>query len=249
LLGHLLKKTKYPTAWRLDDRDWPVILRQRAGTKRITMRVCGMTDTLRVSAPPRCSAKGLIQVLEEHTAVLTVRARELPPRKAFIPGAELPFLDGILHLRHEPGRRTSWEEIDGGYILTVGGQPEHFPRRVRDAIRKRCELLLRESCATAFDTAAHSYNLRPLKKISLQNAGGRWGSCAPDGTLRFSWRLVFAPRWILDYVAAHEVAHLAEMSHSPRFWAVVETITPDARKARAWLQRYGSQIHRIGPAI
>ncbi len=213
------------------------------------MRVCGLTDTLRISAPPSCSAKMLCQVLQDHSDVLSRRAAELPARQSFEDGAILPFLGTKLTLHHDASARTHWHKDGEQWVLTVGGQVEFFARRVRDALRKRAQQELRTACDLAFAAAATTHTLRPIHRISLSDARGRWGSCATDGTLRFSWRLVFAPDWVLQYVAAHEVAHLAEMSHGPRFWTVVETITPHTQPAKRWLQRYGSQIHRIGPAI
>ena len=84
------------------------------------------------------------------------------------------------------------------------------------------------------------------RAVRLKDTRSRWGSCAPDGTLAFSWRLVMAPGWVLDYVAAHEVAHLRELNHSARFWALVETRTPHREAAQDWLRLNGSTLLRIG---
>jgi predicted metal-dependent hydrolase len=64
--------------------------------------------------------------------------------------------------------------------------------------------------------------------------------------LSFSWRLVLAPRYVLDYLAAHEIAHLVEMNHSPRFWRVLRRICPDMERAKAWLDVHGTDLHRYG---
>ncbi len=209
--------------------------------------MCPLTDTLRISAPPSCSAKILHDVLQTYSDTLSDQAAKLPPRQLFHTGAVLPLLGAELTLHHDSKARTHWHKKDEHFILTVGGQPEFFARRVREALRKRAQQELRSACNAAFTKAALTHTLRPIRRIGLSDTRGRWGSCASDGTLRFSWRLIFAPHWVLEYVAAHEVAHLAEMSHSPRFWNVVEAITPHAQSAKRWLQRYGSQIHRIGP--
>src|SRR5262249_22079251 len=74
----------------------------------------------------------------------------------------------------------------------------------------------------------------------------RWGSCSTSGALSFSWRLVLAPRFVLDYLAAHEVAHLLEMNHSPRFWRLLSRICPDMERAKAWLDARGTELHRYG---
>ena len=83
---------------------------------------------------------------------------------------------------------------------------------------------------------------RSYQAIVLRDTRSRWGSCTSDGRLMFSWRLAMAPPAVLDYVAAHEVAHLRHMDHSPRFWATVAGLVPDYAKHRDWLRRHGSEL-------
>jgi predicted metal-dependent hydrolase len=83
-------------------------------------------------------------------------------------------------------------------------------------------------------------------RISVKDTSTRWGSCAPDGALAFSWRLVLTPPFVQDYVAAHEVAHLRYMNHGKRFWGLVDTLTPHTRAAIPWLRREGARLLRIG---
>jgi predicted metal-dependent hydrolase len=85
-----------------------------------------------------------------------------------------------------------------------------------------------------------------IKAIRVKDTQSRWGSCAPDGTLAFSWRLVMAPDAVLDYVVAHEVAHLRELNHSPRFWAHVKALAPHRDEAEAWLREEGPGLLRVG---
>jgi predicted metal-dependent hydrolase len=80
----------------------------------------------------------------------------------------------------------------------------------------------------------------------VRDPKGRWGSCSHRGRLSFSWRLILAPEWVLDYVIAHEVAHLVEMNHGPRFWRLVERLYPDSLRPREWLRRNGTRLHRYG---
>ena len=87
--------------------------------------------------------------------------------------------------------------------------------------------------------------LRP-KRLTVRDQTSRWGSCSSTGALSFSWRLILAPPLILDYVAAHEVAHLAEMNHGPRFWALCRKTMPRTDEAKTWLQVYGIDLHRYG---
>jgi predicted metal-dependent hydrolase len=83
-------------------------------------------------------------------------------------------------------------------------------------------------------------------RISVKETRSRWGSCSDDGALAFSWRVIFAPPFVLDYLAAHEAAHLREMNHSRRFWALVFKCTPHAESGRNWLHLNGAELHAIG---
>ena len=88
-----------------------------------------------------------------------------------------------------------------------------------------------------------------VKRVSIRDQSSRWGSCTSAGSLSFSWRLILAPPYVLDYLAAHEVAHLVEMNHSPRFWRVVARICPSVERAKNWLDTYGNDLHRYGIRI
>ena len=86
------------------------------------------------------------------------------------------------------------------------------------------------------------------RSISLRDQTSRWGSCTAGGLLSFSWRLIMAPAHVLDYVAAHEVAHLVEMNHGPRFWKHVARCMPRLEEAKRWLRSHGADLHRYGAA-
>ena len=85
-----------------------------------------------------------------------------------------------------------------------------------------------------------------FRKINIRDQKSRWGSCSTDGVLNYSWRLVLAPPYVLDYVAAHEVAHLREMNHSTRFWRLVLSHCPGSRSAKTWLKLHGTRLHALG---
>ncbi len=141
-------------------------------------------------------------------------------------------------MRHEPGRRVA--RIEDG-ALVVGGDAAGLARRVERLLR--AEALRRIAARVAVHAAA--LGVRPAA-VRLKDTRTRWGSCAPDRTLSFTWRLVMAPDWVLDYVVAHEVAHLREMNHGPRFWALCESRTPHRAAATAWLKRHGPGLLRAG---
>ena len=123
------------------------------------------------------------------------------------------------------------------------GRVEHAPRRLRDWLADEARRDL--DARVLVHTRALGVK---AKRIAVRDQATRWGSCSTTGVLSFSWRLILAPPRILDYVAAHEVAHLAEMNHGPRFWAHVERLLPTMKEDKLWLQVYGLDLHRYGPS-
>jgi hypothetical protein len=167
----------------------------------------------------------------------------LPDARPIADGASIP-LRGELHLiRHAAGRRgTVTRAVDeDGPVLLVAGRVEHLRRRVLDFLKREA----RRDLERAVARHAMVLGVRP-KAIRLRDQTTRWGSCSSTGTLSFSWRLVMAPPFVLDYLAAHEVAHLHEMNHSPRFWHLVESLCPRTSQARAWLNSEGLHLHAVG---
>jgi predicted metal-dependent hydrolase len=165
-----------------------------------------------------------------------------PAGSAVGDGTVLPFGDRTLTIRAAAGKAVVHR--DG--VLEVPGPAGGHAVRVAAWLREEA----RRECAGAVDRHAARLGLEP-GRISLRDPRSRWGSCTSNGDLMFSWRLIMAPSAVLDYVVAHEVAHLAELNHSPRFWAVVRRLCPDFQPARAWLRRNGAALHAhdfAGPA-
>lgn len=126
-------------------------------------------------------------------------------------------------------------------LIHVPGQPAHMTRRLVD--------WLKAEAAHELDIASHKYAQAmgaKFRKLTVRDQKSRWGSCSSDGVLSYSWRLILAPAFVLDYVAAHEVAHLREMNHSIRFWRLVLRHCPDGRNAKTWLKLYGPTLHTLG---
>ncbi|MEJ2117981.1 MAG: SprT family zinc-dependent metalloprotease, partial [Alphaproteobacteria bacterium] len=139
-----------------------------------------------------------------------------------------------------PAENKALEDTRDFPRICVSGGESHGPRRLSDWLRAEAKADLSSR------VAHHAANLevRP-KRISVRDQSSRWGSCSSTGTISFSWRLIFAPSYVLDYVAAHEVAHLREMNHGPRFWRLVRDTMPDVAKARNWLKQKGTELHRF----
>lgn len=216
--------------------------RRSRRARRVSLRIDPRAGEVVVTLPPRAARRAGMALLITHAAWVRERLAALSPHIPFAPGAEVP-LGGVPHVvrRAPEGREAAagaW--LEPGAIV-VPGPEEALPGRVaaflREEARRRIQTL----------TAGHAAALgvRP-RAIRLKDTRSRWGSCAPDGTLAFSWRLVMAPDWVLDYVVAHEVAHLKELNHSDRFWAHVARLTPHRDAAVAWLRDHGPGLLRVG---
>jgi predicted metal-dependent hydrolase len=125
--------------------------------------------------------------------------------------------------------------------LRVSGGSDHIARRVRDWLKKYAKNEVTYK-ATKFSNLLN----KKIKKVSVRDTRTRWGSCSSRGNLSFSWRLIFAPERIVDYVCAHEAAHLVELNHSPRFWKLVYQLVGEWESSKEWLRKNGARLHRYG---
>jgi predicted metal-dependent hydrolase len=149
-------------------------------------------------------------------------------------------------IEHRPGERgTVWVELgdDGRHALCVAGEAPHVARRVRDYLKREA----RRELEAASRRYAGELDVK-VKRVSVRDQASRWGSCSTTGVLSYSWRLILAPPFVLDYLAAHEVAHLVEMNHSRAFWRIVGRICPNTARAKMWLDNHGADLHRYGVA-
>lgn len=225
-----------------------VEVRHHPAARRMTLRISRAQRAVIVTMPMQCDLDQAGQFVSRHMDWVKARLGSLPKPVPFADGAEIP-LRGAPHTvcflgRLQRGPVVSAERNEnGGGRLIVSGDPAHAPRRLQD-------WLIAQARADLDDRVAwHAANLklRP-RAIAVRDQVSRWGSCSTTGMLSFSWRLILAPPLILDYVAAHEVAHLAEMNHGPRFWELVRETMPRMDEAKRWLQIYGMDLHRFGPA-
>lgn len=178
-------------------------------------------------APARAFAEEKADWLQEHLNQMAA------PATVAI-GGSLPIAGRDTRLTRGP--RTEW--FPETAELAISTRARHVPAAAAGLLKA----LARERLAAASDHHAARLG-RPYTRLTLRDTRSRWGSCTSDGGLMYSWRLIMAPSAVLDYVAAHEVAHLAEMNHSPRFWAVVADLCPDYPEHRKWLRDKGQTLH------
>lgn len=177
---------------------------------------------------------------------ISARLNELPEARPLSPGAELTVMGSPVRLVQRPGRARWLPDDDGRAVIVAQGEGEGFARAVQRLLRKQALEGL-----TAL-TRTHAAALgATMPQVALTDARSRWGSCKPSvggqaAVIRYSWRLALAPLPVADYVAAHECAHLRELNHGPRFWALVEGLVGDPAPHRAWLRAHGARLHAIG---
>lgn len=217
----------------------PVRWRRSARAAKVSMRICPREGEVVITLPPRSDRRAGLKLVREHADWVLEKLAGLAPPVVFAPGVTLP-IGGRRHaIRHEP-RLRGGAFLDGDAIVVTGAR-EFLPRRVGDFLRG--EAKRRIGVLAAGHAAVLGVTPRAIR---MKDTRSRWGSCAPDGTLAFSWRLVMAPGWVTDYVVAHEVAHLRELNHSARFWSLVERLTPNRERAAEWLRRHGPGLLRVG---
>lgn len=213
---------------------------RNARARRASLRVDPANRRVVLTAPLRMARGTAVGFAETQAGWIAARLERLPERRPFVDGVEIPLF-GVPHrLRHRPDARgTVWRE---GSEIHVAGRAEHLSRRVKDWLVGE---LKKELVPGVHAKAARAE--RQVKRISVRDTRSRWGSCGPDAALSFSWRLVFAPPEVLDYLAAHETAHLVHLNHSPRFWALARVLCDGPIEGpQAWLKKNGETLLQYG---
>jgi predicted metal-dependent hydrolase len=222
------------------DAELPVTFLRSARARRVSLRVDSARRRIVLTAPLRMSRDMALNFAHVQGGWIAARLKRLPQPRPFQDGAEVPVF-GVPHrIRHRPEKRgTVWLEANE---IHVAGRAEHLPRRLRDwliAELKRRVMPLVQAKAERLQ--------RPVKRVGLRDSRSRWGSCGPDGGLSFSWRLVFAPPEVLDYLVAHEVAHLVHKNHGPRFWAAARALCDGPMDPpKSWLRANGEALMQYG---
>lgn len=220
----------------------PLRLRRNASARRLILRTESRPDGAAgvvVTLPRGVPEAEAIAWAGTQQRWIERHLEKLPDRVPFTEGAVIPFR-GVDHvIRHRPDARRGVWAADGE--ICVSGRPEHMARRVADWLKRQARETITERVAETAARIDASYG-----RIAIRDTKSRWGSCAAGGNLNFSWRLVLTPAFVFDYVVAHEVAHLKEHNHGPDFWHLVEQLTPETDRARAWLNSFGARLHRFG---
>lgn len=223
----------------------PVEVRRHPKARRLTLRVSRTQHAVILTMPRNSDLSEADRFLLRNRDWVRERLECVPEPVPLVEGASFP-LRGVPHeIAFEPTQRGAGVvEIAARVgrrapVIIVRGLSEHAPRRLRDWLYAEAARDLH----AAASRYAKTLGVKPLR-ITLRDQKTRWGSCSSDGQLSFSWRLLLAPPVVLDYVAAHEVAHLVHMNHGPRFWRLVDRIMPRTSEAKAWLRIHGMDLYR-----
>lgn len=233
--------------------DGPLALRWRRSVR--ARRLCLRTGAkgLELVVPQAAPLAEAGAFAAGHAGWIARQLARTPAAALVGPGAAVPYLGTELTIVHRTdrlargpaGERVAW---CAGGALHVRGESAHLPRRVEDFLRAEAKARL-----TALAREKGALLGRQPSRITVRDTASRWGSCSTSGALSFSWRLVMTPPWVLDYVAAHEVAHLRHMNHGPRFWrACCGLLAPGeaaprqvVERARSWLRQNGPALHAV----
>jgi predicted metal-dependent hydrolase len=235
---------KTPAA--IEDVGARVEVRRHAGARRLTLRVSRTKRAVIVTVPLQCGLDEAGTFLSRHIDWVRERLDNLPDLVPLSDGIAMPLRGKPHQIAFTASTRTRVIGLETAVPsrprILVPGPVELASKRLKNWLADEAMRDLERSVAVH----ARKLNVHP-KRIAIRDQTSRWGSCSTTRVLSFSWRLVLAPPAVLDYVAAHEVAHLREMNHGPRFWALLKDASPDYEAQKRWLQVYGLDLHRYGP--
>jgi hypothetical protein len=216
----------------------PIIIRKHPRSQRMVIRYQPLQHSVGLTLPRYVSIRQGLHFVEEKRAWLEQQIRENVRQIPLIHGQAIPMFGREYTIHHTGGRGVV--ALKGDNIL-VPGEPEFLNRRLREWLKRQTAAEINRIATIKAKTINKKY-----KKIIMRDTTSRWGSCSHDGNLSFSWRLVFAPFEVLEYVVSHEIAHLKHHNHSQAFWKVVELLYPDHETTQKWLRTKGTILYAYG---
>ncbi len=222
-----------------DGRDIPIRTQRNRQARHMTLRIDAKDGCAVLTLPTYVAIREGMDFAKSKADWLACRLDELAPHTPFADDATIPYHGQDILIRHFP--LAGPDPMLVGDMLYVPGSPAMVPGTVREWLMEEARRAL--SIRVAVKAAMIRRNPPPFR---LTDPKARWGSCSSDGRLCFSWRLIMAPIEVLDYVVAHEVAHLLALNHGPRFHAIVGRLTHHVDYATRWLDTEGARLLRYG---
>lgn len=217
-----------------------VMFKRHAQARRMVLRLNAEGTAVVVTVPSHASRIQAIDFTERSRGWIEQKLAAHGGSTPMTPGNRIPLRGSEHEIVHVPSRRGTVTSDPLAGVIRVPGEVPHVPRRLLD--------WLKTTARAELTSASRKYAaLMGVKfsRVTIRDQRSRWGSCSAAGELSYSWRLILTPPHVLDYVAAHEAAHLKHMNHGRHFWRLVLTHCPDAAKAKKWLKANGQSVHRI----
>lgn len=239
----LVKRPKIiePALLTLEGRSIAVSFKRNVRARRLVLRLSRDRSGVIVTLPPRVSRSEALGFVRNSSRWISERLKSEPAGRPLRAGEDIVIRGEARRILHSGSRRGTVALTEA--VVIISGDEAHLGRRLLDWLKGQAKRDL--IAASEFYAAAMGVK---FNRLSVRDQKSRWGSCSSDGTLSYSWRLVLAPPFVLDYVAAHEVAHLKHMNHSRNFWRLVLTHCPHAGRAKSWLKAHGGELHAYAMA-
>lgn len=237
-LRNMWSNESLPEYLQVGEETLPLVIRRHQRAKRICLRYNPTAHAISLTLPRHTRVGDGLAFLMQKTEWLVETLQEMPTKKQIKPGVVIPLLGKRVRIKHDGDLAHAWEIRDD--VLYVSGDRDQFSENVTYA--------LREIASRTLSAIANRYALRigrRIQRISIRDTRSRWGSCSSTARLSFSYRLIFAPKEVMEYVVAHEVAHLRHMNHSQNFWNCVGFLAPEFEAAKDWLRLHGKDLYRF----
>lgn len=227
---------------RKDSENLPVTVRISPRARRVALRLDPASRAVHLIVPRRMSVSRAMDFARKHEAWIHKSLAALPETVPFCEGQALPVLgkQRVVEFSSEKTSGSSGVLLEGSRIIVFSGRGEPQARLRRFLIK-----LAQAEIKKLAEEKAESIG-KKIKKLGFRDTKSRWGSCSPDGAISFSWRLIFAPPEAMDYVVAHEVAHLVHMNHGKAFWDLCADLSADFSTGRRWMRLHGQSLMRYG---
>ena len=218
-----------------DGSDLTLILKPHSRARRLKLRYDAARQAALITMPPRTSAATAMAFVERNLDWLAKQQENFADQETLGPDRYLSFLGHDHLILHQPDQSGRVKREEGRII--VGGPEGGFDVRLLNWLKKQARHHLEQAVTEKAIALGVEYH-----RIRIGDPKSRWGSCSSRKTLSFSWRLIMTPATVLDYVVAHEVAHLREMNHSPAFWREVDRLVDHRQQSRRWLRQHGPRL-------
>ena len=216
-----------------------VEIKYNSRAKHNILRLDPRTDALIITLPKVLSPSKIRGLVKKNANWILEKISLLPPKTPFIDGQNFNLMGKNVIICHDPGNLVGVKLING--TLMVSGKAEHVSRRIKDWLKKYAHNTLTHKVRIMATTLDASFG-----RISIRDNRSSWGSCSSQGNIVFSWRLIMAPEPVVNYVVAHEVAHLVYLNHSKDFWNTVGSLDANYQESKNWLRINGDFLQRVG---